>query len=147
MSFGCDVTARDTNSRLQPATNHGMQRSGGDDVSREINAHSRRPLIPTVPRQEFRTTQNKAAMTDESQEHEVSARGPDRGVIYQSWSSGWMMGIGFGVLVMFVATELPNSFFDRARFMLLAAGVVTFVFGFIRLRYSGLLDSLFNRQE
>ena len=55
------------------------------------------------------------------------------------------MGIGFGVLVMFVATELPNNFFDRARFMLLAAGVVTLVFGFIRLRSSNLLDSLFHR--
>ena len=86
-------------------------------------------------------------MTDEPQENKVSAPGADRGVVYQAWSSGWMMGIGFGVLVMFIATELPNSFFDRARFMLVAAGVVTFVFGFIRLLSSELLDSLFNRKN
>ena len=100
-----------------------------------------------VPQQELIDPQNKAAMTDESQKNEVSGRAPDRGVVYQAWSSGWMMGIGFGVLVMFVATELPNSFFDRARFMLLAAGVVTLVFGFMRLRSNGLLNSLFSRHQ
>ncbi len=30
--------------------NHGMQRSGGGPVSREIKVDSRRPLIPDVPR-------------------------------------------------------------------------------------------------
>jgi hypothetical protein len=56
-----------------------------------------------------------------------------------------MVGIGFGVLVMFVAVELPNNFFERSRFLLLAAGVVTSVFGFLRLRSRGLLNSLFHR--
>ncbi|MDA8743579.1 hypothetical protein N9N28_02995 [Rubripirellula amarantea] len=102
--------------------------------------------MSNVPRKQFGVQQDKAPMTDESREPEVTARQTDRGVVYQAWSSGWMMGIGFGVLVMFVATELPNNFFDRARFMLLAAGVVTLVFGFIRLRSSNLLDSLFHRR-
>ena len=76
-------------------------------------------------------------MRDESSpQHEDTPTRSDCGLAYQAWSSGWMMGIGFGVLVMFISTELPKNFFDRARFLLVAAGVVAFVFGFIRLRSS-----------
>jgi hypothetical protein len=37
-----------TNPRPQEGQNHGMQQSGGGEVSREINVNSRRPLIPIV---------------------------------------------------------------------------------------------------
>ncbi len=84
-------------------------------------------------------------MNDPSGKEESSGSRTDRGVVYQAWSGGWMMGIGFGVLVMFVAAELPDNFFERSRFLLLAAAVVTFVFGFIRLRSGGILNSLFHR--
>ena len=54
-------------------------------------------------------------MTDESRKQEIPAPVTEGRLAYQAWTSGWMMGIGFGVLVMFVATELPNNFFDRAQ--------------------------------
>jgi hypothetical protein len=47
------------NSQLDQSepTNHGMQRSGGGEFFGEINVNSRRPLIPTVRRHSFLTTQ------------------------------------------------------------------------------------------
>ena len=37
-----------TSTKPQTGQSYGMQQSGGGDVSREINANSRRPLIPPV---------------------------------------------------------------------------------------------------
>ncbi|TWU51530.1 hypothetical protein Poly59_31220 [Rubripirellula reticaptiva] len=43
-------------------TNHGMQRSGGGVVSREVNVKSRRPLIPDVRRMLFHIFQRHGAV-------------------------------------------------------------------------------------
>ena len=51
-----------------------------------------------------------------------------------------MMGIGFGVLVMFIATELPNDFYGRANVALAAVGIVTLVWGTMRTRSSKTLS-------
>ena len=79
-------------------------------------------------------------MTDEpateSRSHEVE---PNRALAWQAWSGGWLMGIGFGVLVMFLATELPNDFYGRANVPLAAAGLVALVWGVIRTRSSKVL--------
>ena len=85
-------------------------------------------------------------MTAQEKEDTNESMTATRPFAYQAWSSGWMMGIGFGVLVMFVATELPNNFFERARFLLITAGVVAFVFGMMRMRSRGLLKMLFTRK-
>ena len=47
------------------------------------------------------------------------------------WKSGWLMGMGFGVLVCVIAAQLPNDAFERWTVFLAAAGVVTFVGGAI----------------
>ena len=61
---------------------------------------------------------------------------PNRVQAWQAWSGGWMMGIGFGVLVVTIATELPNDFYERSRVALRAAGVVSLVWGILRTRSS-----------
>ena len=81
-------------------------------------------------------------MTDNANEPNVT----ERTTVFQAWSGGWMMGIGFGVFVMFFATELPNDFFERARFLLVGAGVISFVFGLIRIRSNNLSKTLFSKE-
>lgn len=85
-------------------------------------------------------------MTNQENEDTNEPMVDARPLAYQAWSCGWMMGIGFGVLVMFTATELPNDFFDRARFFLIAAGAVAFVFGIMRMRSGGLSKLLLSRK-
>jgi hypothetical protein len=52
---------------------HGMQRSGGGAVSREINVNSRRPLIPNGSR--FQTLIAAIAVTDQSAMLTMNGRG------------------------------------------------------------------------
>ena len=82
-------------------------------------------------------------MTDERETTTTNQAIPESSLGFQAWSAGWLMGIGFGVLVMFIATELPNNFFERARYFLAAAGVATFVFGTIQCRSANLLRKVF----
>jgi hypothetical protein len=43
------------------------------------------------------------------------------------WKSGWLMGIGFGVLVCVFAAQLPKETFERWTMLFLMAAVVTSV--------------------
>ena len=47
------------------------------------------------------------------------------------WKSGWLMGMGFGILVCIIAVQLPNDAFERWTVLLAPAGVVAFVWGAI----------------
>lgn len=85
---------------------------------------------------------------------ETTTEGPghgadlDRAQAWQAWSGGWMMGIGFGVLVMFIATELPNDFYVRANVALAAAGLAALVWGVTRTRSSKTLGHwLYSRRS
>ncbi len=78
-------------------------------------------------------------MTDERETTKTNQATPEGSQGYRAWSAGWLMGIGFGVLVMFIATELPNNFYERARHFLAAGGIATFVFGIIQCRSANLL--------
>lgn len=56
---------------------------------------------------------------------------------YGAWSAGWLMGIGFGTLVMFSAEEL-TGFYERFRYILAGGGVLALGWGLVRLRKTNL---------
>lgn len=68
--------------------------------------------------------------------------GNDPNHAYQALSGGWMMGLGAGVLAMFLAAELPYEFYHRARIALAAIGLATLVWGVMRCRLSGVFAGL-----
>lgn len=57
------------------------------------------------------------------------------------------MGVGFGVLVVFLATELPNGFYARSSVTLAAAGLVALVWGVMRTRSSKALSHWLKSRE
>ena len=63
---------------------------------------------------------------------------------WKAWSGGWLMGIGFGVIVMFIAVDL-DEFYQRFQYMLAGGAILAFAMGFLRLRSTPLIPFIFKR--
>lgn len=62
---------------------------------------------------------------------------------WRAWTAGWMMGLGIGIVVLFVAFQLPNDFYLRTKTPLVIVGICSFLTGCFLLRQSKILSTIF----
>ena len=62
---------------------------------------------------------------------------------WRAWTAGWMMGLGIGIVALFLALPLPNNFYLRTKTPLVIVGVCSFLIGCYLLRQSKILSTIF----